>query len=388
MKIHNRLTIIFGAILVQMCIGTIYSWSLFNEPLMNKLGKTESEVVISFSIAVFIFALSTILSGRLQDKIGPRIVATIGGFLYGGGIILSAFSSNLLTLYITYGIIGGMGVGFAYVCPITTSLKWFPNKKGLITGVSVGAFGLGSLVFKFIIQGLLTSYGISHTFIYIGIIYLVLILLGAQFLVVPNNLKETNTLHTKNHYQVKEMLKTKSFYYIFSLYLLGCSSGLLVIGLAKDIGVDFVQLDPITASNAVVVIALFNASGRIIWASLTDKLNIFSVVLFMFLFTSLFMGILSFIPLNTFLYFFSLSGIALCFGGFLAVFPIITGRFYGLKNHGANYGVMYQAYGIAALLGPLINQIIGQLMTTFMISTFLSIIGLYLTHTFKKKMDS
>jgi len=284
---------VFGAILVQICIGAIYSWSLFNQPLMVQYGWTESQVVLTFSIAVFVFALTTMFSGRLQDIVGPRVVATIGGVLYGGGLILSSFSSSLLTLYLSYGLVAGIGVGFAYVCPIVTCVKWFPNNKGIITGVSVGAFGLGSFIFKFIIQESLMTQGIQNTFLLIGIIYLTLILIGAQFLVVPDKKEETNTNNEESQkcFNVKEMTKTKSFYYIFMIFLLGCISGLLVIGLAKDIGVDIVKLDPLIAANAVAIIALFNASGRITWGYLTDKINVFKVILSMFFITTICMAI-------------------------------------------------------------------------------------------------
>jgi len=377
---------VFGAILVQICIGAIYSWSLFNQPLMVQYGWTESQVVLTFSIAVFVFALTTMFSGRLQDIVGPRVVATIGGVLYGGGLILSSFSSSLLTLYLSYGLVAGIGVGFAYVCPIVTCVKWFPNNKGIITGVSVGAFGLGSFIFKFIIQESLMTQGIQNTFLLIGIIYLTLILIGAQFLVVPDKKEETNTNNVESQkcFNVKEMTKTKSFYYIFMIFLLGCISGLLVIGLAKDIGVDIVKLDPLIAANAVAIIALFNASGRITWGYLTDKINVFKVILSMFFITTICMAILSFFPLNFYLYFITLSGIAFCFGGFLTIFPIITDRFYGHKNHGANYGVVYQAYGISALLGPIIHEAAGSLTSTFMIATILSSLGILLTISFKR----
>lgn len=127
----NRWFVVLGAILVQLAIGAIYSWSLFNQPLMDKFGWQKNEVVLTFSIAVFVFAFSTIFSGRLQDKIGPKIVATVGGLLYGGGLILASTATSIMQLYIYYGIIVGAGVGFAYVCPLSTCVKWFPEKKRL-----------------------------------------------------------------------------------------------------------------------------------------------------------------------------------------------------------------------------------------------------------------
>ncbi len=376
----NRWLVVLGAALLQVCIGAIYSWSLFNQPLIDKFGWEKNDVVLTFSIAVFVFAFSTIFSGRLQDKIGPRIVAMIGGALYGGGLLLASTATSIIQLYIYYGIIAGAGVGFAYVCPLSTCVKWFPEKKGFITGIVVGAFGLGSLIFKTVIQSLLTTVGVSATFFYIGIIYLILVMVGAQFLILPPSSngkagKNSKASAVENNFTVGEMVKTKTFYFIWVMYLFGAMSGLLVIGLAKDIGIQLAGLDPNTAANAVAMIALFNAGGRLIWGTLSDKLGRMRVVFMLFAITAVSMIVMSVVTLNFFIFFACLAGIAFCFGGFLAVFPTITGEFYGMKNLGANYGVVYQAYGIAALAGPIIVANAGGLIPTFIIAAVLSIIG-------------
>ena len=376
----NRWLVVLGAALLQVCIGAIYSWSLFNQPLIDKFGWEKNDVVLTFSIAVFIFAFSTIFSGRLQDKIGPRIVAMIGGILYGGGLLLASTATSIIQLYIYYGIIAGAGVGFAYVCPLSTCVKWFPEKKGFITGLVVGAFGLGSLIFKSVIQSLLVSVGVSATFFYIGIIYFILVMAGAQFLVLPpagyGIAGEKSKIPIKeNNFTVGEMMKTKAFYFIWVMYLFGAMSGLLVIGLAKDIGIQLAGLSPTTAANAVVMIALFNAGGRLIWGTLSDKLGRMRVVSLLFAITAVSMIVMSAATLNFAIFFACLAGIAFCFGGFLAVFPTITGEFYGIKNLGANYGMVYQAYGLAALAGPIIVANAGGLIPTFIISAVLAVIG-------------
>ncbi|WZL72966.1 OFA family MFS transporter [Clostridiaceae bacterium 35-E11] len=389
-KIINRWFVVLGAVLLQLSIGAIYSWSLFNQPLIDKFGWQKNEVVLTFSIAIFIFAFSTIFSGRLQDKIGPRIIATVGGLLYGGGLMLASTATSIMQLYIYYGVIAGAGVGFAYVCPLSTCVKWFPEKKGFITGIAVGAFGLGSFLFKSIIQFFLTSYGVSATFFYLGAIYLILVIIGAQFLVLPPvgyglaAEKVKNPIKT-NNFTVGEMLKTKSFYFLWIMFLFGCVSGLLVIGLAKDIGVQLAGLEPDVAANAVAMIALFNAGGRLIWGTLSDQFGRVKVVLMMFLITSACMLTMSIISLSFVTFFICLSGIAFCFGGFLAVFPTITGDFYGMKNLGANYGIVYQAYGLAALAGPVIVANAGGLKPTFIIAAVLAIVGALMTFGVKSK---
>lgn len=386
-KTINRWHVVLGAVLLQMCIGAIYTWSLFNQPLMDKFGWEKSDVVLTYSIAVFVFAFSTIFSGRLQDKIGPKKVATIGIILYGGGLMLASTATSLMQLYIYYGVIAGAGVGFAYVCPLSTCIKWFPEKKGFITGIAVGSFGLGSLVFKSVIQYFIANSGVSQTFLYLGGIYLVLGLIGSQFLVLPPVGDESTTKNTvkikETNFTVGEMIKTKSFYLIIIMYLFASMSGLLVIGLAKDIGMQLAGLEASVAANAVAMIALFNAGGRLIWGTLSDKLGRIRVVTIMFVITAISMITMSIITLNYITFFVSLAGIAFCFGGFLAVFPTITGEYYGIKNLGANYGLVYQAYGVAALVGPIIVANAGGLKPTFLIAAILALVGAGLTFVIK-----
>lgn len=383
----NRWLVVIGAVLLQICLGSIYTWSLFNAPLVEKFGWEKSSVVFTFSIAILMFAVATLVSGRLQKKVGPRKVATIGGILYGVGVLLTSFATSLPMIYITYGVIAGVGVGFAYVCPLATLVKWFPNNKGAITGVAVGAFGLGSLIFKPIIASLLISVGVSQTFLYLGIIYLVLCFIGAQLFSEPE-VKATNEKVTTNHeFTVKEMIKTPAFYMMWVLFLVGCTPGLLVIGLAKDIGVDFVKLTPEVAAGAVGLIAIFNTAGRMGSGAASDMFGRKNVVVGLFAITVLSIGVLIFIPLNKILLFSALAGIAIGYGGLLAVVPPLVGEFYGVNNLGTNYGIIFQAYGIAALLGPVIKGAL-EFKETFIVSGIVSVLGLVLAIAIKRPVKA
>jgi OFA family oxalate/formate antiporter-like MFS transporter len=389
-KQFSRWWVVFGAVLLQVCLGAIYSWSLFNQPLMDKFGWTSAEVFMTYSIAIFVFAFSTIFSGRLQDQIGPKKVATIGGILYGTGLIVSSFATTLPMLYLGYGVLSGAGVGFAYVCPLSTCVKWFPEKKGFITGIAVGAFGAGSLIFKSIIVKFIGSVGVSSTFLYLGIIYMFLVIIGAQFLRVPqgstSELKTAMRLERKD-YKVKEMMKTKSFYLVWLSYMFACMPGLLVIGLAKDIGTELVKLDPLVAANAVALIALFNAGGRLIWGTVSDILGRVRVVSIMFALTAIPLIVMSTVQMNLVLFFICLAAIASSFGGFLAVYPTITSDFFGVKTLGANYGIVYQAYGIAALVGPIIKGSASGFSQTFLIAAGFAIAGGVITFMMKAPSD-
>ncbi|MFL2079058.1 L-lactate MFS transporter [Marinilactibacillus psychrotolerans] len=356
MKISfNRWWVVIGAILVQLCIGGVYTWSLFNQPLANAYGWETNSVYLAYSIVIFIFAFTTIISGRLQDKFGPRKIATIGIVLYSAGLMLTSTAESLWQLYLYYSLIAGVGIGFVYVCPLSTCVKWFPDKKGFITGIAVGAFGLGGFLFNSFIQSFIESVGVSRAFFYQGIIYMIIGLIGAQLLRQPkiNTSEVSDKIINDNEFTVTQMIKTKSFYLIWFIYLTGTITGLLVIGLAKDIGMDVAGLAPEIAANAVALAAIFNALGRITWGILSDKLGRLRVISVMFGLTAVAVGLLSTITPNTWLFFSIVAIIAFCFGGFLAVIPPLTSDYYGIKNLGANYGLVYQGYGIAALVGPM-----------------------------------
>lgn len=392
-KIYSGWLVVIGAVLLQLCIGAIYSWSLFNEPLIVKFGWDKTAVVLTYSISIFAFAFSTIFSGRLQDRLGPRIVAAIGGLLYGGGLALSSTATSIIQLYIYYGLIAGAGVGFVYVCPISTCVKWFPDRKGFITGIAVGAFGLGSLVFKSIIQALIAALGVSMTFLTLGTIYFILIEAGAQLLALPSeghgvSGRSGNMDIMNNNFTAAEMLKTKVFYLIWTIYLFGTISGLLVIGHANDIGVNMAGLNPASAANAVSIIALFNAAGRLTWGILYDRLGRRKVIFSMFILTASGMIGLSVLTLNFLTFFLCLATIAFSFGGFLSVMPTLTGEFYGIANLGANYGFVYQAYGLAAIIGSVTAANIGEFKSTFILAAVLSLLGAVMTISVKKPVKA
>ncbi|QGT98679.1 hypothetical protein SYNTR_0086 [Candidatus Syntrophocurvum alkaliphilum] len=362
-KATNRWIVVFGAVLIQLCLGAVYSWSLFNAPLIELHGWEASGVVLTFSITIATMSVFTIIAGRVQDKIGPRWVATAGGVLLGLGVILASQATSLWQLYLCYGLIGGAGVGTAYVCPLATCVKWFPDKRGLISGIAVAGFGAGALIFTPLINVFLASSGVSQTFVYLGIIYLIAVSIGAQFLKVPPDgyvpegwtPPETTSGTNQTDFSTGQMLSTPQFYLMWVMYLFGCLAGLMVIGLAADIGVNLVGLTAATASTAVMIIAIFNATGRIIWGTLSDVLGRITSLIIMYILATAAMFLMSYITMTfaTFLILCSLIGF--CFGGFLALFPSLTADYYGTQNLGTNYGIMFLAYGSAAIVGPIIG---------------------------------
>ena len=385
MKIRNRWLVVLGTLLAMPCVGAIYTWSLFNNHLMANFGWQHTEVVLTYSIAIFMFAFSTMFAGKLQDKIGPRIVTIIGGILYGSGLMLASTATSLTQLYIYIGIIVGAGVGTVYICCLSTGVKWFPERKGFISGVVLGAFGLGSFIFSPLVQYFIELVGASSAFFYLGIVYLALILIGAMFLVVPDTAAAptTNTANTPvvevKEYTTGEMLKTRAFYMVWLTFFFACTMGHLIIGIATDIGILLAGLPVAVAGGIVSVFSLLNTAGRLTWGPLADKIGRFKVLTILFSITAVTMILMGTTPITHITFFVYLGMVGFCFGGFLASYPGITGEFYGLKHYGTNYGIMYQAFGIGALVGAFIKANTAYLETTFLVLAGLAIGGIVLS---------
>lgn len=384
----NRWLVVVGTVIAQLGLGTIYTWSLFNQPLVDKFGFQLNEVAITFSITSFALALSTLFAGKLQDKLGIRKLISISGLLLGFGLILTSMDSSLKMFYFTAGIIVGVADGIAYITTLSNCIKWFPDKKGLASGISIGAYGSGSLIFKYINGGLISNLGVSQAFLYWGIISMILIVVGAQFLKDAPSV-DTNSIDnsTIKEFSVKEMLKTKKAYALFLILFSACMSGLYLIGIVKDIGVQLVGLTPEIAANAVAMVAIFNTAGRLILGTLSDKLGRLKVVMFALSVTTISVFILSFVQLNYLIFSTCVCSIAFCFGGNITVFPAIVGDLFGVKNQTKNYGVIYQGFGLGAISASFISSITGGFTSTFIVIGALCIISIALAYTIQFKQS-
>jgi OFA family oxalate/formate antiporter-like MFS transporter len=383
--------LILGTIIVQMGLGTIYTWSLFNQPLVNKFDWELSSVAITFSITSFALAFATLFAGRLQEKWGIRKLIALSGFILGLGLILTSQVSSLPMLYLLAGIVVGFADGTAYITSLSNLIKWFPNRKGLISGVSVSAYGLGSLIFKYINTALINHVGISQTFFYWGIIVMVMVVGGSLLLreaIIEETPMNTENTQNKRDYTVKEMLVTKEAYLLFIMFFTACMSGLYLISIVKDIGVQLAGLNVAVAANAVAMIAIFNTVGRLILGSLSDKVSRLKVIAFTFLITAIAVLILSFVQLNYEIFFACVAAIAFCFGGNITIFPAIVGDFFGLKNHSKNYGIVYQGFGLGALAGSFIAAFLGGFKPTFIIIGILCILSFIIAIVIKPPSHS
>ncbi|WP_339221790.1 OFA family MFS transporter [Paenibacillus sp. FSL H8-0332] len=380
----KRWLIVLGTVIMQMGLGTIYTWSLFNAHLVSTFGFELSSVSITFSITSFALAFATLFAGKLQDRFGLRRLTAASGILLGLGLILSSQASSLPMFYLLAGVVVGYADGTAYITSLSNLMKWFPKNKGLISGVSVGAYGTGSLIFKYINGGLIESAGVSNAFLYWGLMVMMMILIGSLLVreapvaapVMGNQkLAASGTALLPKDYTVKEMLRTKEAYLLFVIFFTACMSGLYLIGIVKDIGVQLAGMDVATAANAVAMIAIFNTAGRLILGALSDRVSRTKLISITLAVTAAAMFILSYATLSYGLFFACVAAIAFCFGGNITVFPAIVSDFFGLKNHSKNYGIIYQGFGIGALSGSFIAAFLGGFKPTFNIIGLLCILA-------------
>lgn len=393
MKRTKRWLIVLGTVIMQMGLGTIYTWSLFNAHLVTKFGWALSAVSITFSITSFALAFATLFAGKLQDRIGIRRLTAAAGIMLGLGLILSSQAHSLLMFYLLAGVIVGFADGTAYITSLSNLIKWFPNNKGLISGVSVGAYGTGSLIFKYINGSLIDSVGVSNTFMYWGIIVMVMIVIGSLLIreapvqAAPAGGAKASVIIGQKEYTVKEMLRTKEAYLLFVIFFTACMSGLYLIGIVKDIGVQLAGLNVQTAASAVAMIAIFNTAGRLVLGALSDKMSRLKLVGISLAVTSAAMLTLSYATLNFGIFFTCVAAIAFCFGGNITVFPAIVSDFFGLKNHSKNYGVIYQGFGIGALSGSFIAVFLGGFKPTFIIFGLLCLLACIIAISLKPPVE-
>ena len=359
----NRWLVVAGALIIQVCLGAIYSWSVFVNPLKEVFFYSTTQTQIIFSLALATFAVTMIFAGRLQDKKGPRIVATLGGIVLGAGYLLASFTGGSFPLLaLAVGIIGGAGIGLSYVCPIAACVKWFPDKRGMVTGLAVAGFGAGAWIFAKVASSFIDAYGLLTSFMYLGVIFMVSVVVGAQLLRnPPEGWKPAGwkppvarfKASSVEDFEWRDMVKLKQFWMLWIMFMFGASAGLLVIGILQPYGVHS-GLSAAAAANAVGVLALFNGAGRIVWGTASDKIGRKNAMTLMFLLQGVIMLALIKMGSTEMTLSIAAAWVGFNFGGNLALFPSTTADFFGTKNVGINYGLVFTAYGVAGIVGPIL----------------------------------
>jgi OFA family oxalate/formate antiporter-like MFS transporter len=393
-----------------MCLGSIYAWSFFQTALREGVYTWDALwTQLPFAAGLASFASFMIFAGRWQDRSGPKKVATLGGVLLGIGYILAflvtfipASDATLGTIWLilTYGIVGGAGIGFAYVCPIAALVKWFPEKKGTMTGVAVAGFGAGALVFGYVEQFLLdyfsapTQHTIGNAFLVLGVVYLVVVVLGARLLtscpagwLPPGFVPPAKTADGMGiSIMPGQMIHTGRFWLLWVMFALAATAGLMVIGNVKSAAIAIDPAAAVVAPIIVGVMSLLNAAGRIVWGAVSDRIGRENTMLLMYLVLVAAMFTFAWISLasNAWTVVMVIASIiGFCFGGNFALFPSATAEFFGSANVGKNYGVLFTSYGVAGITGGLVAgfmvSLTGSYFMAFTITGVMALIAAILT---------
>ncbi|HAX80032.1 MAG TPA: MFS transporter [Cyanobacteria bacterium UBA11372] len=373
-------------IIVLLCLGTVYSWSIFRKPLEKLLNISATESLLPFTVLLVVFAILMPITGFFIDKYGSRTVTAVGGVVTGIGYILSAFASNIAFLVFTYGIIAGAGVGIAYGVPLAVAAKWFPDKKGLAVGLTVVGFGLSPLITAPIAKYLIDTYQVPQTFLILGIAFTLIILAISTTLKTPPTgwtpagftASQGSTIASN---QTVPMMKSPTFYGLWVCYTIGTFVGLGAIGISSPVAQEIIKLDAGTAAATVSLFAVFNGLGRPIFGWVTDRFKpkyaaIANYILI--LIASIMMTQAGAGQVATYIIAFCLFWLSL--GGWLAIAPTATLTLFDPTNYAKNYGIVFTAYGAGAFLGTIvageIRDIFGSYTNAFYVTGVLAIVGI------------
>jgi MFS transporter, OFA family, oxalate/formate antiporter len=359
----NRWGIAAAGFVMQMALGAVYAWSVFRIPLAKQFHWTISEVTLTFTISIFVLGVASFFGGLWLNKQGPRIVALTGGFLYGAGVFLASLSGGKLwLLYFTYGVIGGIGVGFSYIVPVAVLVKWFPDRRGLITGIAVGGFGAGALVTAPVATHLIHTVGVMSTFAYLGIAYLVITMVTGYFMQNPpegwrpSGWSPTATEVAQRatvDYTLSDALKTWQWWALWLLLFLNTCAGISIISQEAPMFQEIAGVSAIVAAGMVGVVSIGNAVGRVFWAWASDIITRRWTFVVMFLMQVGLFWILPSLHSATMLTVVSFI-ILLCYGGGFGTMPAFAADYFSSKNVGPIYGLMLTAWGAASAFGPLL----------------------------------
>jgi MFS family permease len=405
MENHKRGNLVLLAgVLFNLSVGVLYAWSVLKTKLIASVadggwGWSSTEAGLPYTVAIVFFAVGLLVGGRIQDKIGPRWVVTTGGALVGLGMILSGYVGNSVTgITVCFGFITGIGIGLGYGCVTPPALKWFhPSKKGLISGLIVGGFGIAPVYFAPVMNVLLNNFDIQKALLFMGIAVAVISIPIAQFVKnppvgyipqAPEGLKQSTATKPSVDITWKEMVKTKQFYLLFTMLLLSSSVGLMIIGNMSKIANTQIGITN-TALLAIIVsfLAITNTAGRVFGGLMSDKIGRVNALFVVFALQSINMaGFVFYQNLPALIIGIVLVGFS--YGTLLSVFPSMIADLYGLKNYGTNFGVLYLSWGLAGVVAPIAADIIydlnGNFHTAYVIAAIMMVLMVGVNALFMK----
>jgi OFA family oxalate/formate antiporter-like MFS transporter len=363
MNRFKRWGIAIAGVLLQMALGAVYAWSVFRTPLTKQFHWSISQVTLAFTIAIMTLGFASFFGGLWLKKAGPRVVAMTGGLLYGIGIFLASFSNiGLWWLYLSYGVVGGIGLGFAYIVPISVLVKWFPDRRGLMTGIAVGGFGAGALVTAPIATRLIQSVGVLHTFAYLGIAYVIVAVAAGYFMQNPPEgwlpegwqpKKKQSVQKSAGDFTLGEALKTWQWWALWMLLFLNTSAGISVISQEAPLFQELTKITAIVAAGMVGIVSIGNALGRVFWAWISDLISRRTTFVVIFIVQLALFWLLPSLHTTSMVVLVSLV-ILMCYGGGFGTMPAFAADYFGSLNVGSIYGLLLTAWGFASAFGPLL----------------------------------
>lgn len=411
-RIEKKWLIAIMGTFTQLCLGTVYAWSFFQTPITELSGWTNTEVAWAFSLSIFMLGVSAAWGGTKIEKYGPRKLAITGGILYALGYIISAYAlsaNTLWLLYLSFGIVGGTGLGLAYVTPVATVSRWFTEKKGLATGMVVMGFGLGALVMSKVLAPLflqISNHNLSTTFLYIGITLLVLLPLFASYLQLPSEeIKKEKTSALPNISPYKYIF-SKSFIILWFMFVINVVAGMIFISFQSPLLQDLLKLRMPTSTNfadtavinslsaagatLIAVSSIFNGLGRFLWGAVSDKIGRIVTFRLLLVLQAIIFALLIFVSHPVWFFVF-VCIVLLCYGGGFGVIPSLINDSYGEKLMPALYGAVLTAWGVGGIIGPQIVAFMKDTYPTnaglyaFMISGAILIVGFVLSFFYREK---
>jgi MFS transporter, OFA family, oxalate/formate antiporter len=378
--VGNRWFVVFGAVLMQLSLGAIYAWSVFT-PALIEAGWSKMETQVVFAVGLASFALVMVVGGRLLTKFGPRAMSVAGGLVLGlGYVIAGAFgATNFWVVTFGIGLVGGAGIGLGYVVPIAVGMRWFPDRKGMITGLAVAGFGFGAMGWVKIAGAwghLIERQGLATTFMIYGLAFAALILVGAIWMRMPPKgwlpagFKATAaTAKGGENYTLSEMLRTPQFYLVFLIFAVSAGAGLMSIGLMKlypiealmAAGYGAVEASAIAGTAMAVFFSLANGLGRILWGMMSDKLGRRRSVLIMTSSQAVFLFAFTSMAGTPWLLYLGALLIGFNYGGAFALFPALTADLFGNDRVGQNYPYVFLSYGAGGIIFPILGGKLGDL---------------------------
>ncbi len=362
MRTANRWVIAIAGVFLQIALGAVYAWSVFRIPLHEQFGWTISQITLTFTISIFMLGFAAFVGGLWMNRAGPRIVALTGSVLYGLGVFLASFSAHKLWwLYLTYGFLGGIGLGLGYIVPVATLVKWFPDRRGLITGIAVGGFGAGALITAPVATRLIQTVGVLPTFAYLGIAYFIVAVIASLFMRNPPEgwqpegwrpSEKLSSQRAARDFILSEAVKSWQWWVLWLILFLNTSAGIAVISQEAPIFEELTKVSALVAGGMVGIASLGNGVGRVFWAWLSDLITrrlTFAIMFILQLFLFWFLPSIALPWLMTTVTFV----ILMCYGGGFGTMPAFTADYFGPKNVGSIYGLLLTAWSFASVAGPL-----------------------------------